>query len=209
MAKTKKRLIFLVFSLLILSILYFITKKNSCPDLDCLIFPGKDNWDVKEIYEKSDNGWRGLLTSSENIIRVEKVSQVPSDTADTFTKTRLMQVQGLFNLARSPYPGVISGQIACSGKYKPVDKTLTATSGIKVTYFQEYLNDRMQYGTCLEEEVKFVAYVAIFYCGNTSEWYQIELITPGNNKLSEEKYTSIFKSIECQRPFLNIDKLFP
>ena len=195
--------------LIVIVLVYFTIKSSACSDLDCIYFPGKENWKLVEIYVNSKKAWKGLFGVQDGYVRVEKNVVDSPQYAEEFTNTRLMQVQSIFDKARSPYPGAISDEIECQEKFKPVEKEITTGTGITLTYYREYLNNRLVIGTCIDEDVEYIGYVAIFYCHESSEWYQMEIIKPSEKRGLEEDYISLFKEIRCQRPFSKMGKLLP
>jgi hypothetical protein len=181
----------------------------SCQTYECLLIPGKNVWKIQMIYEKDGSAFRGLLTHPKYFIRLERYSHIPQQTAIELTKIRLMQIQGLFDTARSPYPGVITDRIVCDDTYKPHPNIVTTTSGIGITYFSAFLNDRLQYGICTDDQIVYKVYTALFSCQQTNDWYSVEIIVPKANAATDSAYVGLFRQIGCQRPSVNTGKLLP
>ncbi len=199
----------LVFLLLSVGIIVWRTR-FTCSTYECLLFPDKNLWKIQTVYEKDSKVFRGLLKHPDYLVRIERVSLLPQQQkADDLTKIRLMQIQGLFDTARSPYPGIITDRIVCDDTYKPNPKILTTTSGIGITYFSAFLNNRLQYGICTDDQIAYKTYTALFSCQQTNDWYSVEIIVPKEKAATDSAYIGLFRQIGCQRPSVNTGKLLP
>jgi hypothetical protein len=139
-------------------------------------------------------------------VRIERHRTNEKD-ASTLTQITLMKIQGLFENARSPYPGPLSDEITCDQKFKLVPKT-SQNKDLSLTSFSGYLNNRMQYGTCVDNQVTYKAYSALFYCANHSSLYQLELIIPITKIGSDENYFNLLNQISCQRQSFVLSGIF-
>ncbi len=182
----------------------------TCSTYECLVFPEKNLWKIQTVYEKDSNVFRGLLERPDYFVRLERVSLLQQQqSADNLTKIRLMQIQGLFDTAQSPYPGVITDRIVCADTYKPNPDILTTASGVGITYFSAFLNSRLQYGICTDDQIVYKVYTALFSCQQTDDWYSVELIVPKGKASSDSAYIGLFRQIGCQRPSVNLVKFLP
>jgi hypothetical protein len=189
-------------------LIYWVMNVFSCRSYSCISLSFSKSWNEKEVYENTGKAYRALLTSSEGLVRIEKYAKLGLSDAQNLTNIRLMRMEGLFENARSPYPGPLSDEISCDTKYKPVSETFSVNT-TDVTYINGYLNNRMQYGTCIDNQVVYQGYNALFYCKNHLSWYQIELIIPSDKTQPEEYYKNLFRSITCQSPLVNSGTIFP
>jgi hypothetical protein len=207
----KRYLLIGVFICLVLSIGIILRNTLlSCSTYECLLFPDKNLWKIQTVYEKDSKVFRGLLKHPDYLVRIERVSlMLQQQKADDLTKIRLMQILGLFDTAQSPYPGVITDRIVCDDKYKPHPNTATTTSGIGITYFSAFLNNRLQYGICTDDQIVYKVYTALFSCQQTNDWYSVEIIVPKENAATDSVYIGLFRQIGCQRPSVNTGKLLP
>jgi len=194
---------------LVLSIITVVTSITTCGKYTCLKFPEKQLWKTLEVYEQTDRAWRGLLTHPSYLIRLEQFSNISPQEASQFNKIRIMKAQGLFESARSPYTGETSQRISCPLKYKPEEKQLTTTEGIALIYYSGYLDDRLQYGACADDQIAYKGYVALFHCDSIRQWYQLEVIVPIKEGQPDDKYLDLFRAVGCERPKLNFWQIFP
>lgn len=153
------------------------------------------DWKEKEIYEYTDSTYRALFVRDDDMMRIEKNSHMNKNDADLLSKVTTMKITGLFDDARSPYPGMISDRIKCDEQYKPKIQQLQ-NNGLNITYFIAGLNNRLQYGSCIDQQLPYVAFNALFYCPNQKARYHVEFITPRKNT-SGETYKSAIEHIRC------------
>lgn len=169
----------------------------SCDRLSCVRVAGAAKWKEKEVYEHTATSYRALLTDSSYMIRIEKRSKLSKSDAMLLTKVNVMKIMGLFDDARSPYPGIVSDRIHCEDSLKPTMEQLN-NDGLDVTYMRAGLNSRLQYGTCVESELPFISYGASFYCPDENALYQLEFIIERKHD-SEETYKNVIRGIRCER----------
>lgn len=184
-------------------------KATTCRNFECLVIYDKSLWQRIVEYEQTDKAWRGLIYHPLYRIRLEKIGTVNSDDADALSKINRMKIESTFVRNDSPYPGAISNKVVCGDEFIPKVQKIVTTSGMEVNYYSAFLNNRLQYGSCTEEQNLFRSYSAFFYCQNTQEWYQVEIIVPEDNGIPEHTFKKIFSNIYCQRPSVNIGRLLP
>lgn len=194
----KRITIAIVLSFITFFAVAFVAQSFSCPAVSCLVFPGKEAWKLIETYEDTRQSWRGLFIHPDYRIRLEKITNVSPTKAAEFTKIRMMKLQGLFEHARSPYPGVLSQEIKCTKPYIPEEKQVTTSTGVAVTYFIGYLNDRLQYGTCMDNQITAKGYGALFYCETHRAWYELEIIVPIDNGAMDNDSIKLISGIGCR-----------
>lgn len=179
---------------------FIYASQERCRLLSCLSFPLTNNRKPTEIYENTPDAFRGSYTTSEGLIRVSKYANVKSpEGSANLTKTTMMRLEGLFADAKSPYPGPLSDEISCDNKYKPQPKTIVAGTNT-MTYFYGYLNNRLQYGTCIDNQITHIGYNALLYCSGHSSWYQVEVIVPKKEVKTDEFYINLLSTLHCSRP---------
>lgn len=200
---TRKKVITLRLGIVILTFILLYTAVSlffpPCDRLTCITMTGLAGWKEKEVYEHTKTMYRALLSDPNFLIRVEKNAHLSSDDAALMTKVNIMKVTGLFDDARSPYPGAISDRIRCDTAYRPIVQRLNNAT-TEVTYYTARLNERLQIGSCLESEIVFRSYTAYFYCGQEKALYHVELIA--KRDADDQAYTTIIQSIRCQKPNL-------
>jgi len=195
----KKILALFVLIIIVIGSLFLILG-NPCNGYSCLDFKNKESFKETEQIENTQASYRGLLTKGDIRIRLEAYSAASQKIAEGFTQTKVMLLQGLFETVRSPYPGVLSNEIVCEERFKPTTKEIII-GGAKATVVTGFLNDRLQYGSCLESQLTFTGKTAMFYCDTQKKWYYFETISKrGENGLDLET-THLIQSLKCQKSF--------
>ncbi len=183
-----------------------LLKKRDCSKLSCLSFETKELYRTDTEYENNEKAYRAMFQNDNLQLRVEIYSQVTPQQAAEYNEYKKMQLMGLYENARSPYPGAISDQISCEDKYKPKFRQLQTTT-LKIDYYIGYLNNRMQYGSCTDEQLKYRSAVAMLYCLAQKKWYLLEFITPIDQP--DDRTIQIIQSMSCLNQPSNMGKLFP
>ena len=174
--------------------------RNSCRKYFCLAFNNKQNFIEIEKIEDTGVDYKGTLMKGNIRIRLEAHSTPSPDVSERFTQAKIMQLEGLYENARSPYPGTLSNEIVCEDKFKPIIKDANI-NGLKTTMITGYLNDRLQYGSCLEDQLTYIGKTAIFYCENQKKWYYFEAIAKKSDAPLDTETTQLIQSLKCQKLF--------
>lgn len=188
-----------VLLLVISGYLYFFFQ-NSCGGYMCLAFDNKKQFREVEQIENSKMSYKGVLTYKSLRIRLEAYDASSIDIAERFSQAKIMQLQGLFENARSPYPGVLSNEVVCENRFKPVIKNITVDDK-KITTIDGFLNDRLQYGVCLENQLTHKGKTAMFYCESQKKWYYFEVISKKSDTNLNTEINHLIQSLKCLNPF--------
>lgn len=183
----------IVAALIVLGGYCFFTS-TQCLGYSCISFEDKDTYRVEEAYESTPKVYRALLRHDELRIRIEAYADISAENANSYDKIKIMNIQSLYETAKSPYPGALSNEIDCGKDYRPQIGKL-AVNGVPSTYIQGYLNDRFQYGTCLKEELEYRSSLVLFHCPSQKKWYQFELITSLADPVDDKR---ILGSLTCK-----------
>jgi len=170
----------------------------SCQGLACLSLENRDQYKIEKIYEESKYLFRALYKKDNILLRIEIRPNSSSEEAEQAIQTQLVKIKGLFGDAASPYPGEISDVISCNEEYKPVYST-KQQNGIQVSYFTGFVNERLVFGSCTNDQIAYHDTLVMFYCDKQKKFYQVEIIVPHQDYLSSpEKYQQISNSIACR-----------
>lgn len=186
----------------------FIVFQFRCMNMSCITTKHLLIGNVIEIYEQTPKTYRALFSTTFGLFRVEKQSGLSAADAKNLTDITLMKMQGLFDNARSPYPGPLSDEIACSNKYKPTPITYNTPSTDMILY-TGYANNRLQYGTCIDDQITHKGYIALLYCKNYASWYKAELLIPIHEVQNDVVYIQLLQGVQCRPSFVNTGVIFP
>lgn len=187
-------ILFLLLTLAGFFIYYFLFR---CNKLQCITTRHLSLTSVNSVYESTRKTYHALYNTPYGLFRIEKQSGLSKKDADNLTTVSVMTAQGLFNNARSPYPGPLSDEITCDKKYAPTPETYQ-TASATMTLFNGYTNNRLQYGTCIDDQVVYKGYTALFYCRNYRTWYKAEILIPMKDGINDNVYISLLQAIQCE-----------
>ncbi len=136
-----------------------------------------DEYKLSEIYRDEKDKFSALYRKDGNLLRVEIVSELSQYETEKIIDSKIIGIKAQFENSRSPYPGEISDEIICDNKFKPV---------FRDGYVIAYLNNRLAYGNCIEEENFYKSIETWKYCISQNRLYQLEFIFP-LDKFKEEK----------------------
>ena len=193
----KKQYLIIILSLFILVGLlgYFFLFR--CSTLQCITINHLSLTSINTEYESTRKTYRALFNTPYGLFRIEKQSGISKKDADNLTTVTVMTVQGLFDNARSPYPGPLSDEITCDNKFVPTPEVYQ-TQQTTMTWFSGYVNNRLQYGTCIDDQIAYKGYTALFYCKNNRTWYKAEILTLIKGEMNDNVYISLLQAIQCK-----------
>jgi hypothetical protein len=169
----KKALLLTVFSLCIVTFsACLVNRFFSCSRLSCLTLNNLSQFKSKEIYQENKNIFSGLLSYKKDLLRVEVRYRIKQIEAEQHINAQIINMKGLFAKATSPYPGEISDEIDCQEKFKPTFTKIKTASGVKIAYFTGYLNQRLVFGACTEDQMFYKGVLALFYCPKQKQLFQ-------------------------------------
>lgn len=173
---------------------YHFFVSSQCLGYSCISFAGMERFRIEEEYENSSKTYRALLRDNEVRIRIEMYADISSEDAASYDKIKVMNIESLYETAKSPYPGALSNEIECGKEYRPQVGKHTVNT-VPSTYIRGYLNDRLQYGACLKEELEYESFLVLFHCPSQKKWYQFEIITPLGQQMDNKR---ILDSLACK-----------
>jgi uncharacterized protein YbaR (Trm112 family) len=174
----------------------YLRMQKKCDEVQCITLQLLDAQNKVEVSEKTNKSFLALYTLPSYLLRVEKRSDISKEDADTLTKVTVMRMQGQFETARSPYPGILSDAITCDKKFDIQPRTITKESQSQI-FFTGYLNNRKQYGSCLDSEIQYVGLNSVVYCEKQKNWYRIEALIPTQSTADTTTVTNQLQNISC------------
>lgn len=197
----KRKRIYPILGLIVLVVIlvgaYIIYSYAGCSRIRCLQIKDKNQYTVKDIYEDSKYAFRGLYQNGSILMKVETIPDYSASDANQAVQAELDMIQGSFEDAAAPYPGEFSDVISCDPKYKPVYSSMKQ-NGINLSYFTGYVNNRLVFGSCVQDQAVYRDTLAMFYCPNQKTFYQLEIIMSTQMDSSNPKMRQeIIKSLGC------------
>ena len=111
------------------------------------------------------------------ILKLKVIPGVEGTEAKKMIDGKMLTIEALYGNELSPYPGMISNEIVCSGDMIPKKQEIREGS-LAIPYFVVALTDRFAYGNCVESETPYRGIIAWAYCPGKREYRQLELIYP-------------------------------
>lgn len=192
----KFKIISIFFVLLVFISVIFFLKNKKCTGIKCLIFNQDSRFILSDIYEDNPTTFRALYQQGNNIfLRIEEKSAIEKADSVKLLSSKINHLSDIFENSISPYPGEISVKTNCADKYKP-----KLTSSDHLTYFVGYLNDRLQFGSCSEDQVENQGAIGFLYCPNQKKFYQIEyIIAVQKDEDQTSQIKEFVESINCTK----------
>lgn len=178
----------------IVLILFFLFR---CTTLSCITINHLAPFTHQELYESTPKTFRALYTTKEGLFRIEKQAFISPGEAEMLTQATRITIQGLFSNAQSPYPGPLSDEIICDTTFIPNPDVQPTIDGNR-TVFTAYANNRLQYGSCIEDQILYKGYIALFYCPNHASWYKAELLVPIKLAIEDAPFFHQLDAIRCR-----------
>lgn len=149
----------------------------------------------KDIYTDTPTTYRALFTEDHRLIRIE-ARRVPASEAPKELEAAIARVNGMFAKAPAPYPGEVSDAIVCDPALAPSFHTTQSANG-PIPYFIGFLNDRLTFGSCSQNQATYRGLMAFTYCPTKSILLHIELIETAP-AFSEETAVKMIQTLACR-----------
>lgn len=201
--KIKKAIPFLGFACFIIFSIWLLSKQLSCKGIFCISIKDSKNYKIGDVFEDNKFIYRALYHHDNILLKAEIRSNYTPEDAEQLIQTQLVRTKGLFEDAAAPYPGELSDVIACSNAYKPVYSS-RKQNGVNISYFEGYVNKRLVFGSCADDQAAYHDTLTMFYCSEQKKFYQVEIIMPTRDFKKEPKLNDrILSSISCKRNSTN------
>lgn len=176
---------------------FITTRFLVCRGYTCISFADQASFAEIERMDDTDISYRAQLKKEDILVRIEAYKAVSTQIADRFTLAKIMQLQGLYETARSPYPGALSNEVVCEEKFKPtISENMKGSQ--KITYVSGFLNERLQYGVCIASQLTHIGTTAMFFCEKQGKWYYFEA-TAKKLDTNLKKISHLIQSLTCQK----------
>ena len=196
--KIRKTTLIIYFIIILLTILVFTAcsynKSNNAIITDFSL--KSDFLDEFEILKTTENyDSKTIIGKKEDfIIKTKKVGDISLIEAENRINDKMFVINSMYRDISSPYSGTLSNRIECEDEFKP--------KKIKNEPFDYYLifaTDRMTYGACSKDLIKYQAIMFFLFCEKSKNFFQIELYVPLNedivvfeNELKDLSCTTIY-----------------
>ena len=193
--------IYILLFISISSSLAFLWWKNIqpislCRNLSCIHMNEMDAYTMQDIYSDTPQIYRALFSNKQRLLRIE-ASHMPQNISTQQLNASIMKEKAMFEKAPAPYPGEISDAIVCDPSYIPTYEEMHQGNS-RIGLFIGYLNNRMTFGSCSQDQAVYKGALALMYCQKNNLLLRVELITSITNfTLHEKELIRQIKSLEC------------
>lgn len=185
---TSKQYVILLFPIVfaVLAIIWWKSRPVSlCMHLSCIRMEGISSFREKDTYSNTPKTYRALYTDNARFIRIE-AQRATITTAPQELDAAVTKVKTMYEKAPAPYPGEISDAIVCDPHFVPTYEEIN-DGNRKTGVFVGYLNNRMTFGSCSQNQAVYRGILALTYCPIQSLLLRFELIAPTADFDAHEK----------------------
>jgi hypothetical protein len=104
-------------------------------------------------------------------LRITVTEDLDSTAAQRRTDDVLAVIHNLFGDRQAPYPGQLSHTLQCPARFQPQD---LPHDGETLARLSLYANDRLAYGGCSEDLLRYHATVSMVYDADAQRLFQVE-----------------------------------
>lgn len=183
--KNYKKILFLFIISILVSACSLFNKNN-------LNFKDYSSYKIIEEYEDTDKVFRALYKNDNSFLKIDKTKNIEKGDFENLKNDKTKKFLEIYNNNISPYPGELSNVSTCNKDLMPIE--VNTNNNI---FYKTYLNNRFQFGTCVEEQLKYKVILGYIYCEDKKEFYQIEYFIDKSRENSDEVLNDFVKSIKC------------
>lgn len=177
--------------------IYLLLAGLPCRHLACLSLKNGNQYQISKIYEDNKYTFRALYEKDDTLLRIEIKTNFSAQEAEQAIQSQIVRTEGVFEDAAAPYPGELSDIISCGKEFQPVYSE-KKQNNILISYFSGYINDRLVFGSCANDQAKYKDTLAMFYCDKQKKFYQLEVITPNKEPaVNDNQDQEVLDSIGC------------
>jgi len=190
--KINRKILFLAIGILVavsLIIFFILALKIIRPQSSIGIyseFTEKFNFEKKTSYDSTI-----FMGNYDNmILKIKRMDDYTLEMSQQYILDKIFVINSLFREIHSPYPGELSNRIECPDEFKPEKK-----SNMPFDYYIIYSTERLNYGACSYDLIKYKSINYFLYCNKQNEFYHVELFIPFIQNISV--YEDSVKNLKC------------
>lgn len=138
------------------------------------------------------------LNGIQTLLNVKKV--IGGDPPKSAPEQKLEQIKVLYQPRFSTYPEVITREITCEDKYKPLFGQVNSGS-LTIYYAIGQLTERLTFGACADDLIKYRGIQAFYRCSDPPAEIELTVAEAISGKLSEDFPHNLVSSITCPNFF--------
>lgn len=123
-----------------------------------------------------------VVDAGEDRLRITVTEGLDATAAQRRTDDVLAVIVNLFGDRQAPYPGQLSHTLQCPARFQPQD---LPHEGEVLARLSLYANDRLAYGGCSEDLLRYHATVAMVYDADAQRLFQVEAFAALGTELAD------------------------
>lgn len=167
-----------------------------CSHLRCIRIDNASSYHQQDVYSDTKSIYRALYSADKRFLRIEAQRTSPQS-APQELDAAIAKVQAMYEKAPAPYPGEISDAVVCDPSFIPTYEEVKRNE-TKTALFVGYLNNRMTFGSCSQNQAVYRGVLALTYCPQQSLLLRLELISPTSDfEQYEKEFMDQIRSLQC------------
>lgn len=167
-----------------------------CHNLRCISMSHTNSYQLQELYSDTPDIYRALFSKDKNRIRIE-ARRVPKASSMQQMNESVTRIKAMFENAPAPYPGELSNTVVCDQKFIPTYEEIHENN-TPISLFVGYLNNRLTFGSCSQNQAVYRDALAFIYCPAQSLLIRLELIASTEDfALQEKELLQQIKTLQC------------
>lgn len=140
--------------------------------------------DFKLTKQKTENGTIKLeFKSIMDFLSVKSYYNIPDSLAAKRISDKKFLIENLFKTQPSPYPDIVSNEVGCPDRLKPLPFD-TIYTNIKISAFRLYANDRFIFGECTDDVIVYTSAFIMAYNIKEKILTEIKYFTPKSSPVN-------------------------
>lgn len=151
-----------------------------------------NKYKIVETYENSNNKLRVMYEYNNNFLKIDLDKNINIKDSESFKNEKVKNFLDIYKNNIAPYPGELSNVSICNKEFMPEEIIVN-----NVLFYKAFLNNRYQFGSCVEDQLKYKGVKGFLFCKNKNEFYQIEYFVDKKTLDIDKKINDFINSIKC------------
>ena len=158
---------------------------------------GAENFLINKSFTQQTKEKNKIIAEYKNqLIKLEIITNLEKEAAEKHITNKRYVVDSLFLNIAAPYPDAITTTLECPDEFEPKIREIKI-SNFDAAYYEIFATERITYGACSDDLIKYKTILTWVYCENTKNLFQIELFVPKNEFNGD--YNNLFNSFKCEK----------
>lgn len=124
------------------------------------------------------------------ILKIEIIDNVAKEGNDKYLQREFTMLKSIFEPQLPPYPEFLTKESGCAERYRPIEKDSKYGR-----YFILYAGERLGYGVCVDDLIKYRASLGYFHCKNSNKIFKVQYFVKKED--GDDKIINFNNSFVC------------